>query len=296
MDRGIMSWEVFERVLESIRDHPEINIVVLYHGGEPLLNKRLYDMVKEIKQTREDIWVKTVSNGMAMTAKNAKKLVESELDHIEFSLDAESFTENNFVRRGSQTEKVISNIKVLVEEKRHANSSLPEIFISTTQFLRDVEGGPPSGLPEVPNYLRDMFSAEENDSEIIGFKSTYALEWPHMGDVDNHFDIYVDPEGSVSNECDNVDSTITIRWNGDIVPCCFDLTSKLVMGNVLKEKPIDIWNNRKYSILRDSIAREKFISICDNCAVVKPNKYLIPKWVERPDSTDRNLPVITFDS
>lgn len=27
-------------------------------------------------------------------------------------------------------------------------------------------------------------------------------------------------------------NTLTIRYNGDVIPCCYDLTSKLVMGNI----------------------------------------------------------------
>lgn len=39
-------------------------------------------------------------------------------------------------------------------------------------------------------------------------------------------------------------NTLTIRYNGDVIPCCYDLTSKLVMcGKLFKDRD---WN--KYGI------------------------------------------------
>ena len=70
---------------------------------------------------------------------------------------------------------------------------------------------------------------------------------------------------------------MTIRSNGDVVPCCYDLTSKLIMGNIMNDDPEEIWKNKSYKDLRDSIQKKKYKSICSNCAVVKPNKYLIQK-------------------
>ena len=40
----------------------------------------------------------------------------------------------------------------------------------------------------------------------------------------------------------NTENTITIRSNGDVVPCCYDLTSKLVMGNIRENSLAQIWN------------------------------------------------------
>ena len=49
-----------------------------------------------------------------------------------------------------------------------------------------------------------------------------------------------------SNFCDHIVNTFTIRWNGDVVPCCFDLINMMVMGNVVTEEIENIWNNEKY--------------------------------------------------
>ena len=99
MTRGIMSNEVFERCLDFIK-YDEVKVIVLYHGGEPLLNKDFYLMVDRIKKIRKDVLIKTVSNGVALTKTNTNKLISSGIDEIEFSLDGLSFVENDYIRIG----------------------------------------------------------------------------------------------------------------------------------------------------------------------------------------------------
>ena len=77
------------------------------------------------------------------------------------------------------------------------------------------------------------------------------------------------------NYCDHVINTLTIRANGEVVPCCYDLTTELSMGNITNDSLEDIWNNSKYNKLRNSINSKKYISICNNCNVVRPSVFLI---------------------
>ena len=130
--------------------------------------------------------------------------------------------------------------------------------------------------PETPDYLLDEFSGAYQ-GEIAGYKCFWAMRWPHMDLVDDLYDVFYDPDGSDSNECDHVDSTMTIRWNGDVVACCYDLTSELVMGNVRESSLGTIWNDSRYLTLRQSIESSRFVDLCANCYVVRPNAYLLLK-------------------
>jgi radical SAM protein with 4Fe4S-binding SPASM domain len=272
MARSVMTEQVFEKVLEEIERHKTlIKVIVLYHGGEPLLNRNFYNMVSKIKGINDSFFIKTVSNGMALTSEHAKQIIDSGLDVIEFSLDGESQEESQHVREKSDTQRIVKNVKGLIKSKAIAGAIKPDIYIATTQFLHDKHQVNLPGEAPVPMWLKETFKGE-----VSGFKSTYALRWPHMGDS-GQFDLLTFG-GQDSNECDHINSTLTIRADGSVVPCCYDLTSKLVMGNILEQSLADIWNGRKYQILRRSIDSKKYISICATCAVVKPATYLIPKW------------------
>jgi radical SAM protein with 4Fe4S-binding SPASM domain len=273
MDRGIMGESLFEKVLSELLVNKDyIKVIVLYHGGEPLLNSNFYRMVARIKEINNRIIIKTVSNGMALTQKHSEDLLSSGIDSIEFSLDGVSPEESQYVRVNSNTHRIIQNIKRLLELKKSRNAAKPEIYIATTQFLRDKNSTDLPGVPETPAWLEHLFGGE-----VSGYNTTYALRWPHMGNS-GKFDFFKPSSSADCDVCDHVNNTLTIRSDGAVVPCCYDLTSQLVMGNILKESLTDIWNGQMYSLLRESIKSKNYISICKTCAVVRPPVYLIPKW------------------
>ena len=102
------------------------------------------------------------------------------------------------------------------------------------------------------------------------------MKWPDYNTSSLFEEITLDYESS--NYCDHTENTITIRANGDIVPCCYDLTSKLVMGNILEDDLNDIWNGEKYRELRSTISSKKYNDVCAKCNVVSSKKiFLISK-------------------
>ncbi len=109
--------------------------------------------------------------------------------------------------------------------------------------------------------------------EEIEFKSVWASVWPHFRVQDWSF-AEARMSGAPRNCCDHVRSTITIRWNGDVVPCCYDLTSACMLGNIHQHILPDIWNNAGYQELRRSIDTREFKPLCKNCNVVMPGVYL----------------------
>lgn len=273
MPRGLMKKETFEKILDSIRDNRKfVKVVVLYHGGEPLLNRLFFDFVRKIKKVDAALFVKTVSNGMVLTRHVSEDLINCGIDAIEFSLDGESPIESQLIRGKSNTKTIVANIKVMMKLIKRFRVDKPVIYIGTTQFLRKIQV--PDVLPtaRVPGWLRREFKRG------VKFKSTYGIEWPHMGDSGKFSVKAVNSRSKKGNECDHVLNTVTIRHDGNVVPCCYDLTSKLIMGNIYNSRLEDMWNNEKYQALRKSIRTKNYISICANCAVVKSPKYLIPRW------------------
>ena len=277
MARGVMAWDTFQIVLESISWHRDaVKVVVLYHGGEPLLNKKFFDMVRAVKRSVPAM-VKTVSNGTVMTQRIASEFIASGLDAVEFSIDGESADQNDRIRRGARCSNVVLSIRAVMAAKAAAGALHPRIFLSTTQFINPALPLDKQ-VPAAPEFLKREFEAEIANGEISDIKATFAMRWPHMTVLDELYDVCLDSNGTeIQNECDHVLNTVYIRSNGDVVPCCYDLTSRAVMGNVHHAALETIWNNTRYRALRQSIAEMKFIPLCENCNVVKPNAYLVPK-------------------
>ena len=265
MNRGIMDHQVFEKILGEIKRYKDyVKVIVLYHGGEPLLNKKMFDMIEQLKKFKSDLFIKTVSNGMALNEKNSDKILNSNLDLIEFSLDGNSAKESEEIRIGSKTDKILSNIYYLLK-KRDLKKSKLKVEITTTQFFDPKK---PKKKPTAPNWLKKVF---ENFN--VGFKPTFAYLWPHI-DLKNKYSIFHQDNGE-KNYCDHIINTISIRANGDVVACCYDLTSKLVTGNINKNSIKNIWDGQKYLILRSQIENNTPPKICSKCSVIRPNYYIL---------------------
>lgn len=275
VSRGLMDSSTFDIIMQNICDNiHEIRVVVLYHGGEPLINRDFPAMIKKIKDLGIS-YVKTVSNGILLKDELIKEICESGLDAMEFSLDGISFKQNDVIRRGCNGKLVVEKIKEFIDFKKKNAFVKPQIFISTTQFLKSTENFNIDS--QVPKYLLDAFSNEIRNNDLT-FKTTLAMRWPDMNVDEKIFSVSHDVNGSqIQNYCDHINDTVTIRWNGDIVPCCYDLTSKIILGNIHENNLITIWNNEKYLRLRKSIQEKKFYPMCDECNTVKQHRYLVMK-------------------
>jgi radical SAM protein with 4Fe4S-binding SPASM domain len=284
MKRYIMKPEIFAQILKSINHNRAfIKVVVLYHGGEPLLNSNFINFVKEIKSIDSKIFIKTVSNGMLLSPQMSSDLISSEIDEIEFSLDGDSAEESQYIRKKSNSKKIINNILQLVNLIKLSNQKKPDVYIANTKFVKDVSKVTTASSMSIPSWLKMTFP------EGVKFRTNYAIEWPDM-EVCNDFNkVELVSNNEDSNYCDHVINTITIRSDGNVVPCCYDLTSKLVMGNIMNNSLNEIWNNQKYYDLRKSIEEKNFQSICANCVVVKSPKYLVPKRSFRVEDNHKNI-------
>jgi len=270
MDRGVMSDSIFNLVLDELKNNIDsVEIVVLYHGGDPLLNSRFYDMVRKIKLIKPAIFIKSVTNGMALNKSNAVSLISSGIDAIEISLDGSSSEESMSIRKNSDTDKIINNIRKLINLRSEMGSETPKISLATTQFIKSKEESFPLQPAKEPKWLSDEFG------NSLDFKATYAVRWPHMNVFE--YDLVASPLEENFRSCDHVINTITIRSDGDVVPCCYDLTSKLVMGNITTQSLRSIWEGASYRKLRNSLDKGSLYSICRTCAVVTPPVYLIQK-------------------
>ena len=226
-----------------------------------MLNEHLFEMIEGCKKAGIGN-VKTVINGTLLNQKNIQRILESRLDSIEISLDGMSVEENDLIRRGSRGEKIAAQIKNLLQSKKLQQKTL-KVMISSTIFSASVSGR---------SWVEDFFQEELADGSLT-IQKNQAITWSKMDVNHTLFDV-VDSGGESCNYCDHVISTTTIRANGDIVPCCYDLTSEMVMGNI-NETPLEkIWLGEKYTNLRQSIQDKKFISLCRNCAVVQPARNL----------------------
>ena len=94
---------------------------------------------------------------------------------------------------------------------------------------------------------------ENFKDEDVEFKNFFAMLMASMNEEINDFEKVAIKDREDKNSCDHLDETLTIRSDGNVVPCCYDLTTKLKMGNIMTNGLEEIWNNSFYINLRKSI-------------------------------------------
>ena len=81
------------------------------------------------------------------------------------------------LEKKSKTNLIVENLKYLIKSKNDLKKKTPKICVSSTQFLKHSDDNPLSTPPPTPNWLLKLFS------DHVEYKTTYALQWPHMGSI-----------------------------------------------------------------------------------------------------------------
>ena len=59
---------------------------------------------------------------------------------------------------------------------------------------------------------------------------------------------------------------MTVIWNGDVVPCCYDYDAKIVLGNMGEQSLSDIWNGEKLQSIRSEFMANRVTNpLCKKC-------------------------------
>ncbi|MCX5796143.1 MAG: radical SAM protein [Elusimicrobia bacterium] len=127
-DKAVMPWERFEEVMAALG--PCLIHMDIMNWGESLLNKRLPDMIALAK--RHDIEVKLDANFNDVSEDAIAALILSGLDVLSLSVDGLSPETYGRYRAGGDFEKVLRNLRCLVQKRAELKRKNPWII---WQFL-----------------------------------------------------------------------------------------------------------------------------------------------------------------
>lgn len=268
--RQAMKEDQFSAIVSQLVDGRCIpRVGVLYHGGEPLLNRRAphyIRMLKDIGVAR----VQPVSNGSLLTRELAEELIRAGLDEIHVSFDGESADENNRIRRNGDFHRDANNVKEFYRLYGEIGHKHIRILVSNVR-IRDTKcfaSTDQTDCEEVPAYLTRYFGSE---CEGIEFQSIPAMVWPGL-EAHDDFEVVCLPASKPAC-CGPLFETLTILANGDVVPCCYDLRGEVSFGNVFERDLLRIWASQKYTEFRADFRRQIYSELCRRCSVVAP-RYL----------------------
>lgn len=257
---GNIDYKNYCKIIDQIKDH--VFYIQLFFQGEPFINKNIYDMINYARQNK--IYVSISTNGLLLNDKNIEKLMQYPPDKLIFSIDGMSEETYKIYRVGGDFNKVINNLKNLLNKKNELKQKLPFIelqFIAMKQNEHEI-----NKVIEMGKKLR-VNKTVIKSMQVNSYQS--ALEF--LPENPKYSRYYIKEEklyikNKLKNKCFALWRSAVITWNGIITPCCFDKDAKYNLGNILEEDFCKIWKNKKYNNFRQAILRNrKGIDICTNC-------------------------------
>jgi len=234
-DSGGISMDLCRK---TIKDAARFGIKELYlhFQGEPLMYRRR-DFVELVKLSNA-CGLKTgmFTNGLLLNPQFSRKIVQAGMNVIRFSVDGASQDVYEKNRVGGEFEKVYNNMKDIVIIAKEEQSDIELCW----------------QLIAVRNNEHQIEMAREMANEIgIDFSvKSFAESVPELVTTDPQYHRKLHPK-----TCKDIYRSTYVYWDGSVVPCCYDLDGKEILGNLNNSSLEEVWNGSRYKNLRRRINR-----------------------------------------
>ncbi len=262
----------FQRVIEQLKAWPgdKIKVLKLSLYGEPLINPDFCAMLKLAREAAVTERIETTTNASLLSRDIAEQLVLSQLDYARISIYAADQEKHRHITgSGIDINVIHENLRVLQEIKKRRNSEKP--FVSCKML--------------------DSFGAE--NERFIGMYQDVTDEvyidkphsWIKVADGDFLKNYYQDNVGAAIGDmtqhsspriaCPMAFTTMTVRCNGDVSPCCVDFIGGTNLGNVDTGNLREIWNSERWIEFQKMqlLNRKHENSSCARCDIYRSDHY-----------------------
>jgi len=252
--RGGMSEENFEKIVDKFIPYvSKIKFVSLWGLGEPLLDKGLFEKIKYLKKYNfRNVAIAT--NADLMNDEKQMGLLEAGIDTVIFSIDGINKKTHESIRRNTHFENIIKNVQSCIE-KRNLGKYKTRFLLRMVRQKSNYQQ-----WPEYVKYWKKFIDNKKGDDIIaFGLQSLGGL---------------LKEQGSINYNipCLDINERMIMDFDGEVTLCCGDIPGRkgrFKIGNVLREDPIVIFNNKVFEYYREMNASglRGHLYLCRKCDV-----------------------------
>ena len=249
-EKGFMDFNLFKRIIDEAADF--IHDVYLHHRGESLLHSNIFEMIKYAKM--KNIFTRLHTNATLLTEEKSYLLLNSGLDFLSFSFDGYEKKIYENIRRGADFNETLDNILRFLTIKKKLHKDSPYATFTVIEF--------PNGSPgEMRKDIKKQFIKKFDSLPLNQFVTRAPHNWAGGYNSKN----------KISDKsflpCTFPWYSLTVFWDGRVVPCPQDFFGKLTLGNVKDSSLLDIWNGPEEILLREKLSRRDYEDIvpCNKC-------------------------------
>lgn len=249
--KGTMSPETFKAVLDNLLEDFRPRFVSLHRDGEPLVNKKLEECIAYAKSRGLKVGIS--SNCSLLSEKRVQGLINSGLDFVktDFCADKETYER---LRAGGNWDTIYEGMIRLLDAARRRGT-----YFQMTITDVSTHDATPEKAAENMTKLESLFSDYPDYVGVMPVRFHNAL--------DESLERISNPRSDRYTLCHHPWVHIVVDFKGNVVPCCRDLRSEYICGNLLETPMHEIWNGDRFVRLRQALVDKKpdEINICGKC-------------------------------
>ena len=271
-NRGNMPLARFQRVIEQLKawPGPKIKVLKLSLYGEPLINPDFCEMLQLAREADVAERIETTTNASLLSREIAEKLVEHQLDYARVSIYASSQDRHGEIT-GSKMEMqtIHENLRVLQEIKKTKCAERP--FISCKML--DAYGEENDRFFQVYRDVADELFLDKPHSWIKVDGADFIKSY-YKDDADGAI-ADLNQHSTRRIACPMAFTTMAVRSNGDVSPCCVDFIGGTNLGNVDQNTMRKIWNSDLWHEFQKMQLqnRKQENSSCSRCDIYLSDHY-----------------------
>jgi radical SAM protein with 4Fe4S-binding SPASM domain len=252
-DGGTMTLETFEKFIAGFTFPEKARSITFAGLGEPLLNKKLPEMIRLSKKIADETIL--VTNGSLLTESMADKLIDAGLDTVRISL--QGLNAFDYKRIGGveiDFDRFLEQLIYFYNNKKDTEIwvKMPDIALNTK---------------EKRNMFETLFSDKSDHRMIQTIGPLFScVDYSKMGLNKDNTVFQELPLNDVC-VCPTSFYLIYLIPDGSVFPCFEIQFRDLIMGNINDDSIYNIWNGRKMTDFRYEHLKKtwKNINICNEC-------------------------------
>ena len=240
-----MSLSLFEKIVNDCKDFDDIGLT-LGGFGEPLVHDDFFAIIQAAKRAHI-FGINVITDGKALCGDVASQLLDSPVDVITVSLDANSPQLYHRLKGEDCFDQVVSQIESFIEKSKAADGPLiVPTMVKMRENFSEME-------PFYDRWLRRCGSV------VLDGYNSFA------GQIENLAIMNMSPPAR--RPCRRLSSRMTILADGNVVACEQDFQGRYLIGNVSEQTIGQLWHGEKINELRQAHNNGHFAcnKLCDAC-------------------------------
>ena len=244
-DRPFMEEDTFKIIADQCGRHRAW--VRISGGGEPMLHPKAVELMEYAKRVGAKVGL--ITNGSLFSTESSTRLLDAQVDMIEFSVDAGDRHVYEKVRKGLKWDVLLRNVGEMVMLRNRLKSSTKIIASGINQTDVNIDAVAKFWKPIV-----DSFQKRKYLTWGINDPSKSADATPYL------------PQTEMV-PCPFIFERLNVDSRGQVMVCGFDIRARTNMGNVHERTIEEIWHGRGFEYYRKMHLEKRGgeVKLCEDC-------------------------------